>query len=112
MASSGVTKLSLAWDSFDQSMRDNLSRLREASDFCDYWPLIGPDRSRDLNTGLRLVQIDHVTSILTSYLLQASDFSDVTLVPRDEAGPSFPAHRLVLAASSPVFRRILQVRDF
>ena len=32
------------------------------------------------------------------------------MVTRDE-GPSLPAHRLVLAGASPVFRRILQVRD-
>ena len=63
-----TTKLSLDWKNFDQSMRDNLSRLREGS-----------------------------------------EFSDVTLVTRDEAGPTFPAHKLVLAASSPVLRRILQV---
>ena len=61
-------KLSLGWEKFDQSIRDNLSRLRESN-----------------------------------------DFSDVTLVTRDQEGPSFPAHRLVLAACSPVFRRILNV---
>ena len=69
MASPGAAKLSLAWDSFDQSIRDNLRRLRGAS-----------------------------------------EFSDVSLVTREE-GPSLPAHRLVLAGASPVFRRILQVRD-
>ena len=28
-----TTKLSLDWKNFDQSMRDNLSRLREGSEF-------------------------------------------------------------------------------
>ena len=68
MSSASKPKLSLVWEKFDQSVRDNLSRLREST-----------------------------------------DFSDVTLVTRDQEGPSYPAHRLVLAASSPVFRRILNV---
>ena len=48
---------------FDRSLASDWSRQIM---WPEYWPQIGPDRSFDLNTGLRLVQTDHVTWILAS----------------------------------------------
>ena len=45
----------------------------------EYWPLIGQYKSRDLNTGLLLVNTDHVTWIL------ASDWSMNFITPSENA---------------------------
>ena len=59
----------------------HFSFLRTLSTFQSFRTLIGQYRSRDLDTGLWLVNTDHVTWIL------ASDWSELGLVMRLEGDP-------------------------
>lgn len=74
-------------------------------------PLRYPDSSMDSsqNFNLKWAEFQSNLKVCYSQLEKTSDFSDVTLV--GEGGNQIKAHRVILAATSPIFEDILMKND-